>query len=92
MLATGRALMSRPSLLLLDEPTNGLAPIIVAELARTLRRLNAAGQTILLVEQNVRMALSIAHYVYVIRTGEIVHSSEAAAIDDADEMFNAYMG
>ena len=92
MLATGRALMSRPTVLLLDEPTNGLAPLIVQELARTLRRLNEAGQTILLVEQNVRVALSIADYVYVIRTGEIVLESDARKIDDADEMFSAYLG
>jgi len=89
MLATGRALMSRPTVLLLDEPTNGLAPLIVQELARTLKRLNEAGQTILLVEQNVRVALSIADYVYVIRTGEIVLESDARKIDDADEMFSA---
>jgi branched-chain amino acid transport system ATP-binding protein len=92
MLATGRALMSRPTVLLLDEPTNGLAPLIVQELARTLKRLNEAGQTILLVEQNVRVALSIADYVYVIRTGEIVLESDARKIDDADEMFSAYLG
>ena len=92
MLATGRALMSRPTVLLLDEPTNGLAPLIVQELARTLKRLNEAGQTILLVEQNVRVALSIAVYVYVIRTGEIVLESDARKIDDADEMFSAYLG
>jgi len=92
MLATGRALMSRPSVLLLDEPTNGLAPLIVQELARTLKRLNEAGQTILLVEQNVRVALSIADYVYVIRTGEIVLESDARNVDDADEMFSAYLG
>jgi len=92
MLATGRALMSRPSVLLLDEPTNGLAPMIVAELMRTLRRLNEAGQTIVLVEQNVRVALSVADYVYVIRTGEIVLQSEAGAIDNADEMFRTYLG
>jgi branched-chain amino acid transport system ATP-binding protein len=92
MLATGRALMSQPSVLLLDEPTNGLAPLIVQELARTLKRLNETGQTILLVEQNVRVALSIADYVYVIRTGEIVLESEASKIDDADEMFSAYLG
>jgi branched-chain amino acid transport system ATP-binding protein len=78
--------------LLLDEPTNGLAPLIVQELARTLKRLNEAGQTILLVEQNVRVALSIADYVYVIRTGEIVLESDARKIDDADEMFSAYLG
>ena len=92
MLATGRALMSRPTVLLLDEPTNGLAPLIVQELARTLKRLNEAGQTILLVEQNVRVALSIADYVYVIRTGEIVLESDARKIDDADKMFSAYLG
>ena len=92
MLATGRALMSRPTVLLLDEPTNGLAPLIVQELARTLKRLNEAGQTILLVEQNVRVALSIADYVYVIRTGETVLESDARKIDDADEMFSAYLG
>ena len=84
--------MSRPTVLLLDEPTNGLAPLIVQELARTLKRLNEAGQTILLVEQNVRVALSIADYVYVIRTGEIVLESDAGKIDDADEMFSAYLG
>jgi branched-chain amino acid transport system ATP-binding protein len=92
MLATGRALMSKPSVLLLDEPTNGLAPLIVQELARTLKRLNEAGQTILLVEQNVRVALSIADYVYVIRMGKIVLESDASKIDDADEMFSAYLG
>ncbi len=92
MLATGRALMSQPSVLLLDEPTNGLAPIIVQELARALKRLNEAGQTILLVEQNVGMALSIADHVYVIRTGEIVLESEADKVDSADAMFGAYLG
>ncbi len=92
MLATGRAMMSRPSVLLLDEPTNGLAPIIVQELARALRGLHAKGQTILLVEQNVRVALSVADYVYVIRMGEIVLESEASRIDNADDMFRAYLG
>lgn len=92
MLATGRALMSRPSVLLLDEPTSGLAPIIVHELVEALRGLHAKGQTILLVEQNVRIALSMADYVYVIRMGEIVLESEAHKIDDADEMFRTYLG
>lgn len=87
-----KGLLPRPTVLLLDEPTNGLAPLIVQELARTLKRLNEAGQTILLVEQNVRVALSIADYVYVIRTGEIVLESDARKIDDADEMFSAYLG
>ncbi|MGE0314295.1 MAG: ABC transporter ATP-binding protein [Lautropia sp.] len=92
MLATGRALMSRPSVLLLDEPTNGLAPIIIQELAAALKRLNQAGQTILLVEQNVGVALGIADEVYVMRNGEIVMHSDAAALDSADEMFSAYLG
>ena len=92
MLATGRALMSRPSVLLLDEPTNGLAPIIVQELAKALRGLHARGQTIFLVEQNVPVALSMADYVYVIRTGQIVLESEARKIYNADEMFRTYLG
>ncbi len=92
MLATGRALMSRPNVLLLDEPTTGLAPIILQELVRIIRELNASGQTIVLVEQNVRMALQVAHYVYIIRSGVIVQQSEAAALLDDDEMFRAYLG
>ena len=82
MLATGRALMSKPSVLLLDEPTNGLAPIIVQELTRILAALNKGGQTILLVEQNVRVALAVADYVYVIRTGEIVMEAPATKLSD----------
>ena len=92
MLAIGRALMSRPLLLLLDEPTNGLAPIIVKELGQLVRSLNQAGQTILLVEQNVRMALAVADHAYVIRTGEIVMESEAAQIHDSDQLFQSYFG
>jgi branched-chain amino acid transport system ATP-binding protein len=92
MLATGRALMSRPQVLLLDEPTTGLAPIIVQELVRIIRALNQGGQTILLVEQNVRMALSVADYVYVIRGGSIVMESEAAKLDGGDAMFRTYLG
>jgi branched-chain amino acid transport system ATP-binding protein len=92
MLATGRALMSRPSVLLLDEPTNGLAPIIVQELMRILGALKASGQTILLVEQNVRVALAVADYVYVIRTGEIVMEAPAGQLSSSDEMFQAYLG
>jgi branched-chain amino acid transport system ATP-binding protein len=92
MLATGRALMSRPSVLLLDEPTNGLAPIIVQELMRILATLKTSGQTILLVEQNVRVALAIADYVYVMRTGEIVMEAPAARLSSSDEMFQAYLG
>jgi branched-chain amino acid transport system ATP-binding protein len=92
MLATGRALMSRPRLLLLDEPTTGLAPIIVKELARVLRELNAGGLTILIVEQNVRMALKVADEVYVMRGGEIVMQAPANELQDGDEMFRSYLG
>jgi len=92
MLATGRALMSRPSVLLLDEPTNGLAPIIVQELVRILAVLKASGQTIVLVEQNVRVALAVADYVYVIRTGEIVMEAPATELSSSDEVFQAYLG
>jgi len=92
MLATGRALMARPNVLLLDEPTTGLAPIIVQELVRIISELNASGQTIVLVEQHVRMALQVAHYVYIIRSGVIVQQSEATALSDDDEMFRAYLG
>mgnify|MGYP006281761579 CR=1 FL=1 len=92
MLATGRAMMSRPRVLLLDEPTTGLAPIIVQELVRFIRELNAGGQTIVLVEQNVRMALQVADYVYIIRSGVIVQQADARSLSDDDDMFRAYLG
>jgi branched-chain amino acid transport system ATP-binding protein len=92
MLATGRALMSRPRLLLLDEPTTGLAPIIVNELTHILRDLNAAGLTILIVEQNVRMALRLADDVDIMRGGEIVMQAPAAELQDSEEMFKSYLG
>jgi len=92
MLAMGRALMSRPRLLLLDEPTTGLAPIIVHELQRIIAELNRAGQTILLVEQNVRVALAVAHHVYVIRQGAVVLDRPVNEIVDSEEMFRAYLG
>jgi branched-chain amino acid transport system ATP-binding protein len=90
MLATGRALMSRPSLLLLDEPTAGLAPLIVKEVARAILRLKSAGQTILLVEQNIRMALGIADYVYVMRNGRIVADGDAQVFANDDDLFRSY--
>jgi branched-chain amino acid transport system ATP-binding protein len=92
MLATGRALMSRPSLLLLDEPTTGLAPIIVHELGRILRKLNRGGLTILLVEQNVQMALKLADDVYVMRGGEVILHAPATELQNSDEMFRSYLG
>ena len=72
MLAMGRALMSRPRILLMDEPSMGLAPLLVREIFEIIRDINQAGTTILLVEQNASMALSIAHRAYVIETGSIV--------------------
>ena len=92
MLATGRALMSRPRLLLLDEPTTGLAPITVNELTRILRDLNAGGLTILIVEQNLRMALRLADEVYIMRGGEIVMQAPASELQDSEEMFKSYLG
>jgi len=91
MLAMGRALMSRPDVLLLDEPTTGLAPLIVRELARTILELNRAGQTILLVEQNVKMALAVAEEAYVIRQGEIVLHAPAAELRASEELSRAYL-
>ncbi len=78
MLAIGRALMAGPRLLLLDEPSMGLAPRLVREIMRIIRRLNEAGTTILLVEQNTKVALQIAHYGYVLETGRIVAQGDAA--------------
>ena len=90
MLATGRALMSRPRLLLLDEPTTGLAPLVVAEITRILQTLKDAGQTILIVEQNVRMALELADQVYVMRVGKIVHEAPAGTVRESQDMFSSY--
>jgi branched-chain amino acid transport system ATP-binding protein len=90
MLATGRALISKPRLLLLDEPTTGLAPLIVAEITRILRTLKDAGQTILIVEQNVRMALELADRIYVMRVGRIVHESSAAEVRMSQDVFSSY--
>jgi branched-chain amino acid transport system ATP-binding protein len=92
MLAIGRALMANPRLLLLDEPSMGLAPILVEAIFDTVSEINAQGTTILLVEQNALMALSIAHRGYVMQTGEIVLQDTAAALQ-ADEMVRkAYLG
>ena len=77
MLAIGRALMARPKLLLLDEPSMGLAPLVVNEIFETIKEISAEGTTVLLVEQNVRQALKIADYAYVLETGKMVLSGPA---------------
>ena len=71
---------------------HGMAPLIVAEVGRTIARLKAAGQSIVLVEQNVRMALQVADHVYIIRSGVIVQEADARTLSDGDEMFRAYLG
>jgi len=92
MLAIGRALMARPRLLLLDEPSMGLAPVLVEQIFDTVRDINKQGTTILLVEQNAAMALSVAQRGYVIETGAIVLSGTAAELADNPEVRRAYLG
>jgi branched-chain amino acid transport system ATP-binding protein len=92
MLAMGRALMSKPELLLLDEPSMGLAPILVKQIFEIVREINSLGTTILLVEQNARMALSIANRAYVLETGKIVLSGEAKELMESEEIKKAYLG
>lgn len=92
MLAIGRALMTRPRLLLLDEPSLGLAPQVVQTIFRIIREINAAGTTILLVEQNAHMALQTAHYAYVLEVGAIVMQDEAKKLAQSDEVRKAYLG
>ena len=92
MLAIGRALLAKPRLLLLDEPSMGLAPIIVQDIFRTLREINADGLTIFLVEQNVRQALKIARHGYVLESGKIVLDGSGAALLNDPKVLAAYMG
>ena len=92
MLAMGRALMSRPRILLLDEPSMGLAPLLVREIFNIIKDINEAGTTILLVEQNASMALSIAHRAYVLETGSIVLSGTGEELAKSTEIQKAYLG
>lgn len=92
MLAIARALMSRPRLLLLDEPSMGLAPLLVREIFKTLKTLNEQGLTILLVEQNVRQALQIADFAYVMENGKIALIGPSAELLDNPKVIEAYLG
>jgi branched-chain amino acid transport system ATP-binding protein len=92
MLAMGRALMARPRLLLLDEPSMGLAPLLVKTIFSIIGEINKAGTTILLVEQNANMALSIADRAYVIETGKVVTSGTAEELNASDQVKMAYLG
>lgn len=92
MLAMGRALMSHPKLLMMDEPSMGLAPILVQEIFSIIKDINSVGTTILLVEQNAHMALSIAHRAYVLETGDIVKEGNAQELLWDDDVRKAYLG
>ena len=92
MLAIGRALMSHPKLLMLDEPSMGLAPILVEQIFDIIRQLHKEGTTILLVEQNAQMALSVADRAYVMETGKITLSGTGAELAASDEVKKAYLG
>ncbi len=92
MLATGRGLMSRPTLLMMDEPSMGLSPILVEEIFNIIKDINSQGTSILLVEQNAQMALSISHRAYVLETGRIVLSGTAREIAENPRVKEAYLG
>jgi branched-chain amino acid transport system ATP-binding protein len=92
MLAMGRALMSKPKVLLLDEPSMGLAPVLVDAIFDTIRKLHAEGTTILLIEQNARMALQVADRGYVIESGAILLTDTAANLRENEEVQNSYLG
>jgi branched-chain amino acid transport system ATP-binding protein len=92
MLALGRAMMSEPRLICLDEPSLGLAPMVIADIFRTIKAINAAGTSVLLVEQNARYALETASRGYVLQTGSIVASGNCATLRDDERVRRAYLG
>ncbi len=92
MLAIGRALMCKPKMMLLDEPSMGLSPLLVQEIFRIIHDVNKSGVTVLLVEQNAKMALEIANRAYVLETGKIVMSGDAKELADNDQVKKAYLG
>jgi branched-chain amino acid transport system ATP-binding protein len=92
MLAIGRALMGNPSVLLMDEPSEGLAPLLVAEVGRTIAKLKAEGQSIVLVEQNIKLALDLADEVVLLNTGRVVFSGRAAEVRDNQSLITQQLG
>jgi branched-chain amino acid transport system ATP-binding protein len=92
MLAMSRALMSRPSLLMLDEPSLGLAPLIVAQIFEIVKKVNKEGMTVLLVEQNARMALEISHRAYVVETGKIILDGSGESLLNDSRVIDSYLG
>ena len=92
MLSIGRALMSRPKLLMMDEPSMGRSPILVSEIFSIIREINQEGTTVLLVEQNAHMALSVANRGYVLETGRVVLEGAAKALLNNSEVKRAYLG
>ena len=92
MLAVGRALMGKPKMILMDEPSMGLSPLLVKEIFAIIREVNKQGITILLVEQNAKMALEIANRAYVLETGSIVMSGDAHELANNDQVRKAYLG
>ena len=92
MLAMGRALMSKPKIILLDEPSMGLSPILVEEVFDIIKSINKSGTTVLLVEQNAKKALSIAHRAYVLETGNIVLEGDAKVLMNDESVKKAYLG
>jgi branched-chain amino acid transport system ATP-binding protein len=92
MLAIGRALMGNPRLLLMDEPSEGLAPLIVAEVGRTIARLKAEGQSIVLVEQNIKLAFDLADDAVVLNTGRVVYAGPAAELRANEALITQHLG
>ena len=92
MLSIARALMTNPELLLMDEPSEGLAPLIVWELGDIIKELHKSGHTILLVEQNLRMALEVADYVYILSKGVVVYQSTVEGLRDNEEIQHTHLG
>ena len=92
MLAIGRALMGNPRVLLMDEPSEGLAPLIVAEVGRTIKRLKEEGQSIVLVEQNRQLALDVADQAVILNTGRCVFAGDAAALQDNEDLITQHLG